>query len=126
MKKYKTDRPKKHRNNISRKKKVTTPESLQNKPPKNSLAAFQRRTGYPESQKLPENPYSKMDEKVAYEKYNKILPEYGNWKAENIKIGDFKNPNIGWKMHLNVTPENVVEVSTYLRKEGYCHKYLSG
>lgn len=32
----------------------------------------------------------------------------------------------GWKVHLNVTPENVVTVSEYLKQNHYNHKFLSG
>ena len=40
--------------------------------------------------------------------------------------GDFSNPNIGWKLHLNVRPKFVEIVSQYLIDNDYCHKYLSG
>ncbi len=38
----------------------------------------------------------------------------------------FGNINEGWKIHLNVTPENVLDVSEYLKQNGYVHKYLTG
>lgn len=38
---------------------------------------------------------------------------------------DMKN-QVGHKVHLNVAPEDVLEVSGYLISHGYCHKYLSG
>lgn len=34
--------------------------------------------------------------------------------------------NIHWKFHLNVSPDNVKKVSKFLKKEGFCHKYLMG
>ncbi len=44
-------------------------------------------------------------------------------KNDFIKPGD---PNIGWKIHLNVLPRYVKIVSEYLKQNGYAHKYLSG
>jgi hypothetical protein len=35
------------------------------------------------------------------------------------------DPNIGWKLHLNIPPDNVRLVSDYLKQNGYRHKFLS-
>lgn len=45
---------------------------------------------------------------------------------EKINFKDPNDPNIGWKIHLNVAPENVAAVADYLIEEGYFHKYLQG
>lgn len=70
-------------------------------------------------------------------KYREQLEGYG-WNNEAVKYArshpelskyDFANytdPNIGWKVHLNVTPESARKVADYLRREGYMHKFLSG
>lgn len=39
---------------------------------------------------------------------------------------DFVHMNIGYKLHLNVEPENVSNVSEYLKRKSIPHKYLSG
>jgi hypothetical protein len=67
--------------------------------------------------KLPE--YKELWDKI--KKYNLNNPN-------SIKF-DFINPsdsNIGWKLHLNVSPDNVKAISEYLIDNGYDHKYLSG
>ncbi len=38
----------------------------------------------------------------------------------------FSNPNLGWKVHLNIMPADVVATSNYLKQNGYAHKYLTG
>lgn len=84
----------------------------------------QRETGSM-SQNLPENPYSFMDPKKRGEAYLQQLKDYnfnGMKEKTDFKFSD--DPNIGWKLHLNVTPENVKEVSHVLSEKGYCHKYL--
>ena len=66
--------------------------------------------------------------------YEDTLPEYSfinngiQFAIRNPEAAkcDFLNPNTGWKVHLNVKPENVTAVSEYLKKEGYAHKYLYG
>lgn len=45
-------------------------------------------------------------------------------KKEDLLYED--DPNIGWKLHLNVEPVFVKLVSDYLRGTGHVHKYLSG
>ncbi len=60
-----------------------------------------------------------------YAPYTAILPDYhtkGDPKYEFWK-GD---PGTGFKCHLNVTPDNVLSVSEFLKSHGYHHKYLSG
>ncbi|MBF0595781.1 MAG: hypothetical protein HQL22_12560, partial [Candidatus Omnitrophica bacterium] len=41
-------------------------------------------------------------------------------------ISDRYEANIGWKFHLNVSPEDVSVVAKYLIQNGYYHKYLNG
>lgn len=91
---------------------------------------------------LPDNSaiaYAKQDSdalRALEEEYRDALPEYDfvpdaiNYAISNrdetkcnFLLG---NPNLGWKAHLNVTPENVPGVSEYLKQRGYAHKYLTG
>jgi hypothetical protein len=37
-----------------------------------------------------------------------------------------RNPNIAWKLHLNVMPKDIQAVADFLRTNAYHHKYLSG
>ena len=91
---------------------------------KSELAKLRKKCQHPLSKRLPENPATNKSDYTAY------LNEYGSSrhpskedKTDLLKTG---NVNIGWKLHLNVKPENVVEVSKYLVDNGYRHKYLSG
>lgn len=90
-----------------------------------------------QSMLLPENKFMAA-KSGAMAEYGKMLEEYV-MPADKIKEYNDKNPleikndfveaedpNIGWKFHLNVKPENVDFVSDYLIKNGYDHKYLSG
>lgn len=70
----------------------------------------------------PENPLALESGNI--EKYREILEDYSYTNAQKDKY-DFKDPNIGYKLHLNVTPENANAVSEYLVTNGYFHKYLS-
>lgn len=36
------------------------------------------------------------------------------------------DPDIGWKFHLNVSPQNVVTLSHFLKENDFEHKYLKG
>lgn len=61
-----------------------------------------------------------------YRKYTNVLEEYsnhgdGSWE-ERLK----QSPRAGWKFHLNVKPENVINVSEFLKNSNFHHKYLSG
>lgn len=38
----------------------------------------------------------------------------------------FDNINVGWKIHLNINVDKVLEVSDFLIKNGFLHKYLTG
>ena len=68
--------------------------------------------------------------------YEKVLEQYDNLDIESIFINyNKKNPdslkydaqfdNAEWKIHLNVSPENVISVSKYLKNNWYYHKYIS-
>lgn len=58
--------------------------------------------------------------------YTNQLPEYS--EEGSGKWNDWKRewPKVGWKFHLNVTPQHVKEVAEFLREQGFNHKYLSG
>jgi hypothetical protein len=45
---------------------------------------------------------------------------------EGTNKKDFEEANIGWKIHLNVCPENTKAVSEYLISQEYYHKYFGG
>lgn len=49
----------------------------------------------------------------------------GRKKRDGSEYG-FNEGMTGWKLHLNVKPEDASHVSTYLRENGYRHKFLSG
>lgn len=59
--------------------------------------------------------------------YTSVLPEY----THHHPSWEFfqNNPNIGWKFHLDVSPENVRAVAQFLKSHsgsGFEHKYPSG
>lgn len=77
----------------------------------NFLVRFQQA----KSRKLPKNSSKSND-------YN-----HTNWYEHMWKNCDFfYEPNIGWKLHLNVSIENVGTVSKFLKERDYFFKYLSG
>ena len=68
--------------------------------------------------------------------YEKILKQYDNKDIESLineyNIANensikynFTNPDIAWKIHLNVSPNNVIKISEYLISNWYFHKYIS-
>jgi hypothetical protein len=71
-------------------------------------------------------------------KYTSQLAEYDDGPSEvddynlshpkdkKINFIENDNCNIGWKLHINVQPENVRAVSAYLKANGYRHKFLHG
>ena len=58
--------------------------------------------------------------------YDSYLEEY-HWEGSG-EWSDFpdKWPDEGWKFHLNVAPEKVVKVATFLKDGNFKHKFLSG
>lgn len=60
--------------------------------------------------------------------YDKVLREYKCISGITLNKNRFdcEHPNRGYKLHLNVLPENVIRVSTYLKNKGYIHKYIKG
>lgn len=97
------------------------------------LNGFHDKCQHKKSLSLPENSAIQNPD---YDSYHRELTEYkwNNTEEYNLihattKKTDFitpTNPNLGWKVHLNVTPEHVKEVSAYLKDNGYNHKYFSG
>nr|CAX68910.1 Hypothetical protein JG1_0240 [uncultured bacterium] len=51
---------------------------------------------------------------------------YSNLQKIDKSKYDARADGVRWKLHLNVAPENVTQVSDYLNKNGFTHKYLSG
>ncbi len=96
---------------------------------------FRKKLNHKLSIWLEKNPYIKSED---YSMYTTVLEPYkGGWERfdeydkknpNNIKHDFIKsgNPNLGWKIHLNVEPKDVKIVSDYLINNGYNHKYLSG
>lgn len=93
---------------------------------------FRKKLLKEESKKLPENDFLKIED---YEKelkgYAARLGEANEYNEKNPKeqktdFIDKENTNIGWKLHLNVEPRFVKNVSKYLKQNGYVHKFLSG
>lgn len=100
-----------------------------------ALDEFHKRIHHPRSQDLPENNFT---DDLDYVTYYKKLPKY-QVKWDDVFTYDEKNPGnikhdhtktkttqVGWKLHLNVQPEHVQEVSQYLSQNGYAHKFLYG
>jgi hypothetical protein len=98
-------------------------------------SSFREKTQHRKSYKLTKNPYNETkdynDKKTRINEYKiqwSQIEKY-NTAHPNLKKSDLidpKDPNIGWKIHLNVKPENAKEVARYLKQNGYVHKYLSG
>lgn len=59
-------------------------------------------------------------------RYQATLAPYEFHLPESDKTDFPKDPNEGYKLHLNVPIACVQAVSEYLKTEGYNHKYLSG
>ncbi len=47
-------------------------------------------------------------------------------ELKKFDFGEKNEPNVGWKVHLNVSPKNALEVAKYLTNNGYYHKFLKG
>lgn len=87
---------------------------------------FIANTEHKKSQQLPVNPFAETED---YDAYHLIgLEEYQHNISNNSDKFDAieRNPNLGWKFHLNVIPENVIAVSEYLKESQFNHKYFSG
>ncbi len=102
---------------------------------KSILEKFHRLLKHPQSQSLPENPYlDKSDnnryiqEIGEYDEGQTAVDEYNQSHPDETKINFIEdgNCNIGWKVHINVHPKDVVFVSGYLKNNGYRHKFLHG
>lgn len=89
---------------------------------------------FPLSADLPENTSA-----TDWESYERQMtgyhysndPEYQQARQQGRLKRDYdsipnRNPNVGWKLHLNVEPENVQAVADFLKSNAYHHKYLSG
>lgn len=71
----------------------------------------------------------KYTEKITAYEYTQESAEYAKQHPETAKFNfPFynNNANVGWKIHLNVAPENAPQVAEYLKREGYYHKFLTG
>lgn len=69
-----------------------------------------------------------LSEAELFARYIQELPEYESTKDYSPTKTDFQqyNSNVGYKLHLNVPILHVRKVAEYLRREKFCHKYLSG
>lgn len=80
-----------------------------------------------------ENSISMPGESTAlFDEYQRFAKEYDHpsqryqsifWKESTTGK---PNPRIGWKIHLNVSPENALKVIKFLIENDLEHKYLSG
>ncbi len=61
-----------------------------------------------------------------YAPYQAVLQDYGHSAAPGKWEFVNNSPDEGYKIHLNVKPENVIAVSQFLKSHDYMHKYLSG
>lgn len=67
----------------------------------------------------PEKPYAQILKPYIFQ------PE--DFRYEELYLAEYGfNPNVGWKLHLNVKPENIIAVSNYLKNINIPHKMLSG
>jgi hypothetical protein len=60
---------------------------------------------------------------------NSYSKEYIYYNENNFQSGitnDDIKENFGWKLHLNVTPEDSILVSRWLKINNFAHKFLSG
>lgn len=94
------------------------------------------------SNQLPDNleaahAASSKEAALAFEaKYQNVISAYeyaeaSTFSREHPEEAKFNfainnNGNVGWKVHLNVTPENAPQVAEYLKQNGYDHKFLMG
>ncbi|MFP4401608.1 MAG: hypothetical protein ACLFPL_00090 [Candidatus Nanoarchaeia archaeon] len=98
-----------------------------------SKFSFVKAILHPNSQHLPINRY------VDKLKYIELRKEYNFSGKNKVDLGDGKlyglnnsrfdfsphnNVNVGWKVHLNVSLEHVIEVSNFLIRNGFLHKYF--
>lgn len=60
-----------------------------------------------------------------HQQYLAQSPEYMYHGSPDHFDRDEAHRYIGWKIHLNVAPENVLVVSTFLKDHGYTHKFIS-
>lgn len=115
--------------NIVELSQITKPIFLSEKE-KGNLKVLVKGSNFELSKDLPCNKLCKIaEDKPAeiFKDYNAIMPEYWDDKHQTKpEMYDYLKPNIGWKLHLNIRPENIKTVSDYLVVEGYCHKYLHG
>ena len=75
------------------------------------------------SQSLPENIATSEKE------YEKILEPHNDWrnyyKAKELWRNNEIQQNIGRKLHINVSPENIIAIDKYLNHNWFVYKYLS-
>ncbi len=88
---------------------------------------FLEESEHPRSQNLKINPYSE-DEDSGSALYKSLEIEPYGYNGSNPELQSHidNNLNIGWKLHLNVLPEDVMVVSSFLKKLNVSHKYFRG
>lgn len=73
------------------------------------------------------NPYSNSEDLTkGNEAYAAVLKDYINNECTSETYDCPQRSFVGHKIHLNVTPENVIAVSEYLKQNKFRHKYLFG
>jgi hypothetical protein len=80
----------------------------------------QKKNGWDFSETLEEKEYKNL-----YSNYPE--PYDTGWeKFKNTEKNDDIEWNVGWKFHINVSPDNCLMVSSWLKDNNYCHKLLHG
>jgi hypothetical protein len=88
-----------------------------------TLEELRRRCTHPLSGNLQPNPHQSLADVSAYVS---VLDEYGYPEGTRTDYDDTHGQTVGWKFHLNAPPASVREVSGYLRRSRYNHKFLKG
>lgn len=96
-----------------------------------SFADLVKLSEFENSQPLPPNPHSEVGVALgSLKSYESVLVPYSyspeRKKSPGSKFNFAFEKGLGWKIHLNATPENVKKISEYLKSNEYEHKYLSG
>lgn len=86
-----------------------------------TLPELRRRCAHLQSAALPANPHQALAQRGLYTKALAPYAAQGSRTEFNSH-----NPNLGWKIHLNVPVANVAAVSDHLRSKNYFHKFLLG
>jgi len=74
----------------------------------------------------PEEQKRRLAIETLHQRYLQQLDEYQSPGSPERHDYPPKEPNTGWKIHLNVDPKNVRTVSKFLKDNRFKHKFISG